>query len=495
MAQAATDGQLRLGRGFMQDAALEPAGTPRRGRACERSPDLLPCPHVSKPIISAGGDDLLGRPVSAASEEDLHSLFLGGAKPESEWMVGTEFELFGFDEATGLPIEHETIAELLADIGKKRGWAEERETNGALVGLKGDGQAVSLEPGGQIEYATRPYRALRALRDEMLGYCDDLREAGAGRDVGFWCLGHQPFVHLDDAPRMPKPRYDMMRRYLGERGARALEMMHLTSSIQCTVDFKDEKNLTDKVRTAVRASPFVAALVAASPFTRGKPNGFKTLRYQIWLETDDQRCGIWPEMLDVRGLTVERILERAMRLPPMFFIRDERFIPPPQRPFSAFVKEGFEGTPVTVRDLLDHLTTFFPEVRAKGYVELRSADCLPPAFVTAVAGFWRGILDDEDTRMQVEDRLSVLDYEALRELQPRIAREGLEADTPAGPAAELARWLVELAYSRLARGAPDCAECVQPLRELAERRRSPADDMLEQATKTSVRDALELVRI
>lgn len=446
-------------------------------------------------MISSGGDDLLERPVSATSEEDLHGLFLGASKPESEWMVGTEFELFGFAEASGLPVEHDTIAALLADIGKARGWNPEREENGALVGLKGDGQAVSLEPGGQIEYATRPHRALKALRDEMLSYCDDLRRAGAERKLGFWCLGHQPFVHLEDAPKMPKPRYDMMRRYLGSRGARALEMMHLTASIQCTVDFKDQKNLTDKVRTAVRASPFLAALVSASPFTRGKANGFKTLRYQIWLETDAERCGIWPEMLDDKGLTVDRILERAYRLPPMFFIRDGRFIPPPGKPFSEYVKDGFEGTPVTVRDLLDHLTTFFPEVRAKGYVELRSADCLPPMFVTAVAGFWRGLLDEENVRGQVEERLAALNYEALRALQPRIAREGMEAESPAGGVAELCEWLVELAYDRLARGAPDCAECLQPLRDLAARRRSPADDMLDRAAQGSVRDALELVRI
>ena len=181
----------------------------------------------------------------------------------------------------------------------------------------------------------------------------------------------------------------MMRQYFGQRGARALDMMHLTGSIQCTVDFLNEENLVNKVRTAVRASPFLSAVVAASPFTRGQPNGFKSVRYQIWQETDDYRAGIWPQMLDEQGMTVRRYIERALEAPPVFFIRNDAYLAPDTKPFAHFRDAGFNDTEVTVADFLDHLTTFFPEVRAKGYVELRGADCLPPAWAVAIAGFWR----------------------------------------------------------------------------------------------------------
>jgi len=444
---------------------------------------------MSKPMIDAGSD-LLDRPFAETSEEAIHRLFLDSAKPTTDWYVGTELELFGFHRSNLMPAALDELQAVLEQLAQRQGWTAEFEADGTLTGLKGDGQAVSLEPGGQLEFATRPHRALRALRDEMTQYCEQLRGVARDRDLGFWCVGHQPFVDLTNVPRMPKPRYDRMRSYLGRRGARGLEMMHLTSSIQCTVDFSDEANLTDKVRTAARASPFLSALVAASPFTRGRTNGFKSLRYQIWLETDDDRCGVWPEMFDEEGLRVRRYVARALSVPPMFFRREGAHRAVDPLPFEHFAREGFAGGPVTVRDFLDHLTTLFPEVRPKGYVEMRGADCLPPVYATAISGFWRAILDDEPTRRGIDERLEAMDYEAVRALQPRVARVGLDASSAAGPVRDVARWLVETAHERMKRGAPDCAECLEPLVELAIDGRSPADRMLEIATRAGVEAAL-----
>lgn len=441
-------------------------------------------------ILDSERQALLARPLKDASVEDLQHLFLGTAKAETQWFVGLELELLAFERSTLLPLGHVQLAEIVERLGAERQMQLEHEQNGALVGLKGDGQSVSLEPGGQLEYASRPHRALKRLRQELFEYADDLR-AAAGPEVGFWALGQQPFVDREAAPKMPKPRYDMMRRYFGQRGARALDMMHLTASVQCTVDFLHEANLVDKVRTAVRASPFLSALVAASPFTRGQPNGFKSVRYQIWLETDEHRAGIWPEMLDDEGLTVRRIIQRALDAPPVFFIRDGEYRSAEYKPLAHFRDAGFEGTDVTVSDFLDHLTTFFPEVRAKGYVELRGADCLPPAWAVAIAGFWRGLLDDEDCRREVDDRLSTMDYAALRTLQPKIATQALDADSPAGPVLEVARWLTQRSYDRLRASAPDCAECVLPLVEQAQKGVSPADEMLAAAARDGLEVALK----
>ena len=240
---------------------------------------------MSKPmILGTERQALLARPLKDTSVDDLEHLFLGAAKADTQWFVGLELELLSFERETLLPLGHRQISGVLDRLGKHRAMQQEHEASGALVGLKGDGQSVSLEPGGQLEFASRPHRSLKKLRQELFDYMADLK-AAAGEGVGFWAIGQQPFVDRDSAPKMPKPRYDMMRRYFGQRGARALDMMHLTGSIQCTVDFLDEKNLVDKVRTACRASPFLSALVAASPFSSGQPNGFKSVRYQIWLET------------------------------------------------------------------------------------------------------------------------------------------------------------------------------------------------------------------
>jgi len=271
--------------------------------------------------------------------------------------------------------------------------------------------------------------------------------------------------------------------------------MHLTGSVQCTVDFQSEQNLVDKVRTAARVTPFLSALVAASPFSDGKKNGFHSVRYQIWLETDDERCGIWPEMLDAEGFRMHRYVERTFRAPPMFFMRDGHYVAAEDKPFGQYVQDGFQGTPLTVRDYLDHLTTFFPEIRTKAYVELRGADCVLPAEAVAIAGFWRGILDEENTRRAVEERLSAMDYAAVRALQPQVAKIGLDAQSPVGPVREVIEWLVDAAYQRLDKSAPDCAECVLPLVERAKRGRSPAEEMLEAYEQGGIEKALEIVRL
>lgn len=445
---------------------------------------------MSKPM-HATAPDVLARPLTETSVEELSELFTGNAKPPEEWMIGLELELFTFRKKDGSAADHETLAQLLSSLGRKEAMEEDREPSGALVGLRGGGKIISIEPGGQLEFATKPHRSLKAMRDELEDYVRTLGEVAEEQGLGFWAMGQHPYATRDTIDRMPKPRYDCMRSYFGNRGARALDMMHLTCSVQCTVDFFDETNLTDKVRTAARASPFISALVAASPFTAGKPNGFKSIRYQIWLETDDERCGLWPEMLDDEGLSVRRYIERALKTPALLFVRDGEHLCAEPRPYEQIAAEGFRGTTVTVADFLDHLTTFFPEIRPKGYVELRGADCLPPDGAVAIAGVWRGLLDDEATRKAVDQRLAAMSYAELRMLQPEVARLGLDAGSPAGPVREVAKWLVDTAHQRLTSSAPDCAECLEPLVERAAAGRSPADDMLALAEKTSVEEALE----
>jgi glutamate--cysteine ligase len=269
-------------------------------------------------------------------------------------------------------------------------------------------------------------------------------------------------------------------------------MMHCTGSVQCAVDYRDETNMVDKIRTAARVSPFLAALVASSPFSRGRLSGYKTERYQVWLETDDERSGIWPEMLDEEGLTFRRYLTRALRAVPFFFLRDQKHMSPPeQMPFAHYAEHGFMGSQVTVGDLVDHLTTFFPEIRPKGYVELRSADCVRPKEAVSIAGFWRALLDDEEVRRTVDARLLPMGYRELRELQPLVAKHGLEARSAIGQVAEVAEWLVRIAAEGMGASAPDCAECLCPLLELAEAKRSPADQMIAIARERPIKDALE----
>lgn len=440
-------------------------------------------------------NEFLARPLRETSVEALAELFTSGAKPRDRWMIGLEIELLPFLQANDGPVEHPTLARVLDHLISDRSLSPEHESSGLLVGAKGNGIVISLEPGGQIEYASRPYRKLKDLRLELETFSDAMKASGAREGVGFWAMGHQPYVDRNTAAKMPKARYDLMRRYMPTRGTRGLDMMHLTGSVQCAVDYSDEESMTNKVRTAARATPFFSALTASAPFVGGRIGEHVSERYEIWRDTDNTRSGLWPEMLDERGLTFVRYVERALSTPAMFFLRDDAYRMPEARPFAHFAQHGFEGTVVTVSDFIDHLTSLFPEIRIKSYIELRGADCAPPREATAIAAFWRGLLDIEASRLEADERISALSFADVVTLQAEVARVGLEAVSPIGSARRVVKELVDLAYRGLSQAAPDCAECMLPLVERAERGQSLADEMIERARSSSIAEALRLVEI
>lgn len=452
---------------------------------------------MSRPMTTRDSSlgDLLLRPLAQTSTEELTRLFEKGAKAVDQWMIGVEIELIPLAINAPAAIEHPTLAKIFESLGKYRAMDPEYDETGALVGLKGLGHYLSLEPGGQTEIATKPYRKLRDLKHAITTLTSDLAASGREQGVRFIAIGHHPYADRNTVPKMPKARYDTMRAYLPARGSRGLDMMHLTGSVQCATDFSDEANMVEKIRTAARISPFLTALVSASPFSSGALNGLKTMRYEIWRDVDGPRCGIWPEMVDAEGLTFARYVEHALNVPAMFFRRDNRYSVAEPRPYRSYAVSGFDGTTVTVGDFVDHLTTMFPEIRTKSYVELRGADCVMPAEAVAIAGFWRALLDGDDTRRSVEARLAPLKHADLLTLQRDVARLGLDAPSPIGPVREVAAWLARTAYEHLRDGTPDCAECMMPLVERSERGRSPADDLIEAHKSGGIEAALATVTL
>jgi glutamate--cysteine ligase len=439
---------------------------------------------------------LLSRPLKDTPPADLVSIFASAAKPTADWLLGLEIELSPFHLSDLAPLQHPELVQMFAQLAERAPYVPDFDPSGIQIGLRREGHVISLEPGGQFEYATRPYRRIRDLESALLGFARDLKEAGQAVGVGFWAIGHHPFGTRDTMPKMPKSRYQVMRNYMAHAGTRGLDMMHLTGSVQCAIDFSDEANMIDKVRAAAKISPFIAALTASSPFTAGKPNGKKTARYEIWFDVDKTRCGIWPEMVDAEGLTYQRYIEHALAAPAMFFMREGNYRVAEPKPYRAYAESGFSGTTVTVSDFLDHLTTMFPEIRIKSYIELRGSDCLPPKEALAIAAFWRGILDVPEARKEACDRLAKMDHAALLELQHEVVVKGLEANSASGPALEIARFLMETAQVGLCSvRATDCAGYLEPLKARAASGRTLADDMLARAAKAGIAEALKLCEI
>ncbi|MBI4816159.1 MAG: hypothetical protein HY791_07875 [Deltaproteobacteria bacterium] len=448
--------------------------------------------------MTDGSDDvvsLLDRPLAEASVDDLVTLFAAGAKQKDDWRLGLEIEVTPFVRAEPKkPIELPTLLAILDTLAERGGFTVERE--GSLpTALKRSGEIVTVEPGGQIELATKPFKKLRELLDALDEFARLLAAVGNTHGYGFWAIGRHPYNSVESSMKLPKARYKAMREYMGQRERRALDMMHLTGSVQCAVDFSDEANMVAKIRTAAKASPFVSALAASSPFSLGKPNGLKSDRMDVWMHTDGPRSGLWPEMFDEEGLTFRRYVERALRVPAMFFVRDGRYFAAEARPFVSYGASGFGGSTVTVRDFVDHLTSLFPEIRIKNYLELRGADCLPPVEAIGLAGIWRAILDDEATRHRVDERLKGMDYESAIALQPLASKLGLAAISSIGPVAEVVQDIAEAAYARFATVSPDCAMCMVPLLERAREGRSISDELLIREEKLGLEKALELVEL
>jgi len=451
---------------------------------------------MSRPLSFADNalHELKKRPVAEVATEELSRFFAKGETPKTDWKIGLEMEVFIHHKDSRKPASFEDVKTILKTLIDEipKDWNQDVDPNGELVGLSHNGQVISLEPGGQFEFATRPYATTRELRVELFEFVEALQRISSQQNMRLLAIGQQPEATVKTIPRMPKNRYDIMRSYLPQYGSLALNMMHLTASMQCAVDFSDEVNMKEKIRTAAKISPFLAALTAASPFSNSKPNGYKSFRYEIWRKTDSVRCGIWPEMLDEAGLGYGRYIEKALDTPAMIFHRNGRFYQAERKPFRQYAKEGFAGVQVTVEDFLLHLTSLFPEVRPKTYVEMRGADCLPPHETLAIAAFWRGLLDDSDARGEALQVLEKIEFEELIELQAKVAKIGLDANSSAGKVSGIIKKLVGLSLNRLKRDEPESALCLMPLVNRADRGKSLADDMLDVATKSSIVEALEL---
>lgn len=439
--------------------------------------------------------EALSRPVASASVDELVSLFASGAKAEDDWRLGLEIEVTPFllaDPTKALDLD--VLIDVLDRLAEVGGFSVERDGR-TPIALRRAGEIVTVEPGGQVELATKPYKKLKELLDALNGYAAQLASVGREHGVGFWAIGRHPFLTADTTMKLPKNRYLAMRKYMAGRGSRALDMMHLTGSVQCAVDFSDEANMVAKIRTAAKASPFVSALAASSPFSLGRPNGLRSDRMDVWRHTDDSRSGLWPEMFDDEGLTIRRYITRALEVPAMFFVRGGQYHAAEARAFSSYGHSGFEGTEVTVADFVDHLTSLFPEIRIKSYLELRGADCLPPPEAIALAGIWRAILDDEPTRRRIDERLERIDYASAVALQPLIARIGLSAMSPAGPVHEVVEDIVRAAHERFLPVSAECASCVVPLLERAKEGRTISDELLIAEQERGILSALELVEL
>src|SRR5262245_46858465 len=313
------------------------------------------------------------------SRDDLVAWIAAGSKPRGEWRIGTEHEKFLFHVESLKPVPYagpRGVRALMQGLIDRFGWLPILEGD-TIIALKRPerepGGTVSLEPGGQFELSGEPLDTIHEVGVETEAHLDQCRTAGAPLGIGFLGVGFSPNWTLEETPRMPKQRYEVMTRYMPTVGSRGLDMMYRTCTIQVNLDFADEADMVQKFRVSLALQPVVTAIFACSPFTEGKPNGFLSLRSEIWRHTDPHRTGVLPFVFEP-GMGFERYVDYALRVPMYFVYRSGRYIDVAGASFRDFMRGELEQLPgerPTLDDWSDHLTTLFPEVRMKRFLEMR----------------------------------------------------------------------------------------------------------------------------
>ncbi|MEL6860425.1 MAG: glutamate--cysteine ligase [Pseudomonadota bacterium] len=389
-----------------------------------------------------------------SGKTELVEWFEAGAKPKTDWRIGTEHEKFGFtwDGLRPLPYDGEaSIKAMLEGLRDKFGWSPIVE-NGYLIGLKKNGASVSLEPGGQFELSGAPLEHIHETCNEVGQHLSEVREIAEPLGIGFIGLGASPIWSMDETPIMPKGRYKIMRAYMEKVGRLGRQMMFRTCTVQSNLDYGSEADMVKKFRVSLALQPLGTALFANSPFLEGRPNGFLSYRSQIWTDTDPDRTGMLPFVFE-DGFGYERYVDYALDVPMYFVRRGGKYLDASGLSFRDFMAGELPILPgelPAIDDFEDHLSTIFPEVRLKRFLEMRGSDSGPWSRLCAFSAFWTGLLYDEtalDAAWDLVKDWSDGEREALRQTVRTI---GLKAPVPGGATLqELGKTVLEIARTGL----------------------------------------------
>ncbi len=432
-------------------------------------------------------------PITAVRQ--LGEWFAAGSKPRTAWAVGTEHEKFGFRRAGFAPPAYEDhgIRAMLEGL-QALGWSPILD-QGNPIGLKRGGASISLEPGGQFELSGAILPDLHATQRELAEHLREVHAVAAPLGLGFAAMGFRPVATRGEIPWMPKGRYAIMRRYMPKVGTLGLDMMLRTCTVQANLDYGDEADMVEKLRIGLALQPVATALFANSPFTEGKPNGFRTMRAQVWTDTDNARTGI-PAVVFDRGFGFQQFAEWLLDVPMYFVVRDGQWLDAAGASFRQFMDGRLDilpGQRATIGDFADHVTTAFTEVRLKRFLEMRGADAGSAAMLVAKPALWVGLLYDAAAQQAAAALIRSWTVPEMRALRDAVPVQALDAAIHGRRVREVARDMLAIARDGLhARGLGE-EVYLAPLDEIVASGLTQADRALhlyERAWRGDARQAL-----
>ena len=426
--------------------------------------------------------------IPVENKQQLVDFIASGCKPPEAWRIGTEHEKFAFDLKTLRPLPYEGTPGIRALLeGMTRfGWTPHLE-DGKPIALTMDGQSVTLEPGGQFELSGAPLETIHETCIEVNNHLKQVKEVGAEIGSGMLGLGFNPKWRRADVLMMPKGRYGIMSSYMPKMGSLGLDMMLRTCTVQVNLDFASEADMVKKFRVSLALQPIATALFANSPFTEGKPNGFMSYRSHVWTDTDPDRCGILPFVFEA-GMSFERYADHVLDVPMYFIYRDGTYLDTSGQSFRDFLDgklPALPGEKPTLRDWEDHMTTLFPEVRMKRFLEMRGADGGPWGRLCALPAFWVGLLYSQSALDAAWDLVKDFTLEEHQQLRDDVPKRALKTPFRGGTVGDLAGQVLALARAglrdraRLDGAGSDESGFLDPLFDIQRAGQAPAEALLE----------------
>jgi len=403
--------------------------------------------------------------------------------------MGTEYEVLVQHRDTGLTVPYAGpagIGILLAHLSERFGWERVQES-GHLIELKRPKQSITLEPGGQFEMSGAPLKTLREVQAELDEHVEELAALASEYPVDFHWVGANPWQGVEAIQWMPKARYSIMKRYLPTRGSLALNMMGLTCTVQANLDYTSEADFAKKMRLSAGVGALATAMFANSPITAGSRSGYKSFRAQIWTDMDPDRCGLPRFVFETDGGYAEYV-NWVLDVPLFFVKRGGEYLDLAGKgTFRMLMETGVEGHRAQDGDWDLHMSTVFPDVRARPHLEMRTCDCVPPEMIPSCPALWKGLLYDEDSADAAWDLVKGLSYTDRVLLTHEVPRHALATPRPngAGTVGDLCRDLVQIARLGLERQAAEGlgevgdAEFLNPLTAVVTSGVTPADRTLE----------------
>lgn len=404
------------------------------------------------------------------SSTRLTEYFEKGNKPPEAWGIGTEHEKFLYRATDLKRLDYASFPGIrtMLDQMQENGWLPVTEKENT-IGLVKNGASISLEPGGQFELSGRNFRTVHETFEETEKHFDELKAICRKVGVFSLALGFDPLWEREAIPWMPKERYRWMRDYMPLKGNLGLDMMTRTATIQVNLDYGSERDMIDKMRVAQAFQSIVTAIFANSPFADAKPTGCLSYRARVWEDTDPDRCGFLPFIFD-EGFGFERWTEYLLDVPMYFIIRDGQYLPANRMTFREFMAGKHRLKP-RMQDWETHVSTVFPDVRLKQFLEMRGADASCVRHIAALAALWVGLLYDADSLGESCQLIRGWDVGTMQEIRARVPRDGLKATAGNIRVHDIADQMLQIATNGLTRrskmlGIDNENRYLEPVREI-----------------------------